>query len=44
MEEVWAYVKKCKNDVHPSWGLVAQLSEWEKVILRDFTGILDPLY
>ncbi|XP_032184562.1 serine/threonine/tyrosine-interacting-like protein 1 isoform X3 [Mustela erminea] len=45
LKKSWAHVKKCKNNVHPSQGLVAQLSEWEKVILGDsVTDILDPLY
>ncbi|XP_044088765.1 serine/threonine/tyrosine-interacting-like protein 1 isoform X1 [Neovison vison] len=44
LKKSWAHVKKCKNNVHPSQGLVAQLSEWEKVILGDsVTDILDPL-
>ncbi|XP_026371822.1 serine/threonine/tyrosine-interacting-like protein 1 isoform X2 [Ursus arctos] len=45
LKKSWAYVKKCKNNVHPNRGLVAQLSEWEKVVLGDsVTDILDPLY
>ncbi|XP_045731537.2 serine/threonine/tyrosine-interacting-like protein 1 isoform X6 [Mirounga angustirostris] len=45
LKKSWAFVKKCKNNVHPNRGLVAQLSEWEKVILGDsVTDIWDPLY
>lgn len=41
----WTYVKKCKNNMRPNRALVAQLSEWEKVVLGDaVTDILDPLY
>ncbi|GAB5582789.1 serine/threonine/tyrosine-interacting-like protein 1 isoform X1 [Prionailurus iriomotensis] len=44
-EKSWAYVKKCKTNMCPNRGLVAQLSEWEKVVLGDrVTDILDPLY
>uniref|UniRef100_A0A8C0SL44 Serine/threonine/tyrosine interacting like 1 n=3 Tax=Canidae TaxID=9608 RepID=A0A8C0SL44_CANLF len=45
LKKSWAFVKKCKNNMRPNRSLVAQLSEWEKVILGDFvTDILDPLY
>nr|XP_010970631.1 serine/threonine/tyrosine-interacting-like protein 1 isoform X1 [Camelus bactrianus]XP_010970632.1 serine/threonine/tyrosine-interacting-like protein 1 isoform X1 [Camelus bactrianus]XP_010970633.1 serine/threonine/tyrosine-interacting-like protein 1 isoform X1 [Camelus bactrianus] len=45
LKRSWAYVKKCKNNMRPNRALVAQLSEWEKVILGDvITDILDPLY
>ncbi|XP_059888256.1 serine/threonine/tyrosine-interacting-like protein 1 isoform X3 [Delphinus delphis] len=45
LKRSWAYVKKCKTNMRPNRALVAQLSEWEKVILGDsVTDILDPLY
>uniref|UniRef100_A0ABI7WEX8 Serine/threonine/tyrosine interacting like 1 n=1 Tax=Felis catus TaxID=9685 RepID=A0ABI7WEX8_FELCA len=45
LKKSWAYVKKCKTNMRPNRGLVAQLSEWEKVVLGDrVTDILDPLY
>ncbi|XP_016002037.1 serine/threonine/tyrosine-interacting-like protein 1 isoform X2 [Rousettus aegyptiacus] len=45
LKRSWAYVKKCKNNMHPNRGLVAQLSEWEKIVLGDtVTDIVDPLY
>ncbi|XP_039099422.1 serine/threonine/tyrosine-interacting-like protein 1 isoform X1 [Hyaena hyaena] len=44
-QKSWAYVKKCKNNMRPNRGLVAQLLEWEKVVLGDsVTDILDPRY
>lgn len=45
LKRSWTYVKKCKNNMRPNRALVAQLSEWEKVVLGDaVTDILDPLY
>lgn len=45
LKRSWAYVKKCKNNMRPNRGLVAQLSKWEKIVLGDFvTDISDPLY
>nr|XP_058893223.1 serine/threonine/tyrosine-interacting-like protein 1 isoform X2 [Kogia breviceps] len=45
LKRSWAYVKKCKTNMRPNRALVAQLSEWEKVVLGDIvTDILDPLY
>nr|XP_055196927.1 serine/threonine/tyrosine-interacting-like protein 1 isoform X3 [Nyctereutes procyonoides] len=45
LKKSWDFVKKCKNNMRPNRSLVAQLSEWEKVILGDFvTDIFDPLY
>ncbi|XP_077633934.1 serine/threonine/tyrosine-interacting-like protein 1 isoform X2 [Crocuta crocuta] len=45
LKKSWAYVKKCKNNMRPNRGLVAQLLEWEKVVLGDsVTDILDPRY
>uniref|UniRef100_A0A8C8YG47 Serine/threonine/tyrosine interacting like 1 n=1 Tax=Panthera leo TaxID=9689 RepID=A0A8C8YG47_PANLE len=45
LKKSWAYVKKCKTNMRPNRGLVAQLSEWEKVVLGDrVTDTLDPLY
>uniref|UniRef100_A0A8C9M1B9 Serine/threonine/tyrosine interacting like 1 n=1 Tax=Panthera tigris altaica TaxID=74533 RepID=A0A8C9M1B9_PANTA len=45
LKKSWAYVKKCKTNMRPNQGLVAQLSEWEKVVLGDrVTDTLDPLY
>ncbi|OWK11298.1 STYXL1 [Cervus elaphus hippelaphus] len=41
----WAYLKKCKNNMRPNRALVAQLSEWEKVVLGDIvTDIQNPPY
>ncbi|XP_032110903.1 serine/threonine/tyrosine-interacting-like protein 1 isoform X3 [Sapajus apella] len=45
LQRSWAYVKKCKNNMCPNWGLVTQLLEWEKIILGGFiTNITDLLY
>uniref|UniRef100_A0A673UMW5 Serine/threonine/tyrosine interacting like 1 n=1 Tax=Suricata suricatta TaxID=37032 RepID=A0A673UMW5_SURSU len=45
LKKSWAYVRKCKNNMRPNRGLVAQLSEWEKVVLGDcVTDIMDPHY
>lgn len=45
LKRSWAYVKKCKNNMRPNRGFVAQLLEWEKIVLGDFiTDISDPLY
>uniref|UniRef100_A0A8D2JQP4 Serine/threonine/tyrosine interacting like 1 n=1 Tax=Sciurus vulgaris TaxID=55149 RepID=A0A8D2JQP4_SCIVU len=45
LKRSWAYVKKCKNNMRPNWGLVTQLLEWEKIVLGDFvTDISDPMY
>ncbi|XP_039705266.1 serine/threonine/tyrosine-interacting-like protein 1 isoform X1 [Pteropus medius] len=45
LKRSWAYVKKCKTNMRPNRGLVAQLSEWEKIVLGDtVTDIVDPLY
>ncbi|XP_006918725.1 serine/threonine/tyrosine-interacting-like protein 1 [Pteropus alecto] len=45
LKRSWAYVKKCKTNMRPNRGLVAQLSEWEKIVLGDtVTDIADPLY
>ncbi|XP_023420923.1 serine/threonine/tyrosine-interacting-like protein 1 isoform X3 [Cavia porcellus] len=45
LKKAWAYVKKCKNNMRPNWGLVTQLLEWEKIVLGDIiTDISDPLY
>ncbi|XP_019502380.1 PREDICTED: serine/threonine/tyrosine-interacting-like protein 1 [Hipposideros armiger] len=45
LKRSWAYVKKCKNNMHPNRGLVIQLLAWEKIVLGDFiTDISDPLY
>ncbi|KAK7829178.1 hypothetical protein U0070_012649 [Myodes glareolus] len=41
----WAHVKKCKNNMRPNRGLVAQLLEWEKTIHGEYlTDISDPIY
>nr|KAF6491153.1 serine/threonine/tyrosine interacting like 1 [Molossus molossus] len=45
LKRSWAYVKKCKDNMRPNRALVAQLSEWETIVLGDFvTDISDPLY
>ncbi|KAF7477031.1 serine/threonine/tyrosine-interacting-like protein 1 [Marmota monax] len=45
LQRSWAYVKKCKNNMRPNWGLVTQLSEWEKIVLGDtVTDIFNPPY
>ncbi|XP_054445731.1 serine/threonine/tyrosine-interacting-like protein 1 isoform X1 [Pteronotus mesoamericanus] len=45
LKRSWDYVKKCKNNMRPNRALVAQLSEWETVVLGDFiTDVSDPLY
>ncbi|XP_032966236.1 serine/threonine/tyrosine-interacting-like protein 1 isoform X1 [Rhinolophus ferrumequinum] len=45
LKRSWAYVKKCKNNMRPNRGFVAQLLEWEKIVLGDFiTDISDSLY
>ncbi|XP_066130601.1 serine/threonine/tyrosine-interacting-like protein 1 [Saccopteryx bilineata] len=45
LKKSWADVKKCKNNMRPNRALVAQLSQWEKVILGGFvTNISDPFY
>ncbi|ELR58455.1 Serine/threonine/tyrosine-interacting-like protein 1 [Bos mutus] len=45
LKKSWAYLKKCKNNMRPNRALVAQLSEWEKVVLGDIvTDIQNPPY
>ncbi|XP_061257937.1 serine/threonine/tyrosine-interacting-like protein 1 isoform X4 [Bos javanicus] len=45
LKKSWAYLKKCKNYMRPNRALVAQLSEWEKVVLGDIvTDIQNPPY
>ncbi|EHB08274.1 Serine/threonine/tyrosine-interacting-like protein 1 [Heterocephalus glaber] len=45
LKRSWAYVKNCKNNMRPNWGLVTQLLEWEKIVLGNFvTNISDPIY
>ncbi|CAK6444580.1 unnamed protein product [Pipistrellus nathusii] len=33
LKKSWEYVKKCKNNVRPNQALVAELSEWEAIVL-----------
>ncbi|XP_055462075.1 serine/threonine/tyrosine-interacting-like protein 1 [Psammomys obesus] len=45
LKRSWAHVKKCKNNMRPNRGLVAQLLEWEKVIHGEYiTDISNPIY
>ncbi|KAM5229335.1 serine/threonine/tyrosine-interacting-like protein 1 isoform 2-T2 [Ctenodactylus gundi] len=45
LKRSWAHVKKCKNNMRPNWGLVMELSEWERSIFGNVvTNISDPLY
>ncbi|KAI4559929.1 hypothetical protein MJG53_021170 [Ovis ammon polii x Ovis aries] len=45
LKRSWAYLKKCKTNMRPNRALVAQLSEWEKVVLGDIvTDIQNPPY
>ncbi|CAH7255619.1 serine/threonine/tyrosine-interacting-like protein 1 [Phodopus roborovskii] len=45
LKRSWAHVKKCKNNMRPNRGLVAQLLEWEKIIHGEYiTDISDPIY
>lgn len=45
LKRSWAYLKKCKNNMCPNRGLVAQLSQWEKIVLGDcITDIMDLVY
>uniref|UniRef100_A0A8C8VY43 Serine/threonine/tyrosine interacting-like 1 n=1 Tax=Peromyscus maniculatus bairdii TaxID=230844 RepID=A0A8C8VY43_PERMB len=45
LKRSWAHVKKCKNNMRPNRGLVAQLLEWEKIVHGDYiTDISDPIY
>ncbi|XP_037362757.1 serine/threonine/tyrosine-interacting-like protein 1 [Talpa occidentalis] len=45
LERSWVHVKKCKNNMRPNRNFVAQLLQWEQVVLGDFTtDISDPLY
>ncbi|KAB0405722.1 hypothetical protein E2I00_008435, partial [Balaenoptera physalus] len=39
LKRSWAYVKKCKTNMRPNRALVAQLSEWEKVVLGDILWV-----
>lgn len=44
LKRSWAYLKKCKTNMRPNRALVAQLSEWEKVVIGDIvTDIQNPL-
>ncbi|XP_028001114.2 serine/threonine/tyrosine-interacting-like protein 1 isoform X2 [Eptesicus fuscus] len=44
LKKSWEYVKKCKNNVRPNRALVAQLSQWETIVLGGFvTDISVPL-
>lgn len=36
LKRSWAFVKKCKNNMRPNRALVAQLSDWESIVLGDF--------
>nr|KAF6356148.1 serine/threonine/tyrosine interacting like 1 [Myotis myotis] len=43
-QKSWEHVKKCKNNVCPNRALVAQLSQWETIVLGGFiTDISVPL-
>ncbi|XP_007639859.1 serine/threonine/tyrosine-interacting-like protein 1 isoform X2 [Cricetulus griseus] len=45
LKRSWAHVKKCKNNMRPNRGLVAQLLEWEKIIHGEYiTDITEPVY
>ncbi|XP_027817598.1 serine/threonine/tyrosine-interacting-like protein 1 isoform X6 [Ovis aries] len=45
LKRSWAYLKKCKTNMRPNRALVAQLSEWEKVVIGDIvTDIQNPPY
>ncbi|XP_045427130.1 serine/threonine/tyrosine-interacting-like protein 1 isoform X4 [Pipistrellus kuhlii] len=33
LKKSWEYVKKCKNSVRPNQALVAELSQWEAIVL-----------
>ncbi|KAI5128052.1 serine/threonine/tyrosine-interacting-like protein 1 isoform X1 [Manis pentadactyla] len=45
LKRSWAYLKKCKNNMCPNRGLVAQLSQWEKIVLGDcITDVMDLVY
>ncbi|XP_051017250.1 serine/threonine/tyrosine-interacting-like protein 1 isoform X1 [Acomys russatus] len=45
LKRSWARVKKCKNNMRPNRGLVAQLLAWEKVIFGEcITDISNPIY
>ncbi|XP_005080426.1 serine/threonine/tyrosine-interacting-like protein 1 isoform X2 [Mesocricetus auratus] len=45
LKRAWAHVKKCKDNMRPNRGLVAQLLEWEKIIHGEYiTDITDPIY
>ncbi|XP_059549492.1 serine/threonine/tyrosine-interacting-like protein 1 isoform X2 [Myotis daubentonii] len=44
LKKSWEHVKKCKNNVCPNRALVAQLSQWETIVLGGFiTDISVPL-
>ncbi|XP_040829739.1 serine/threonine/tyrosine-interacting-like protein 1 [Ochotona curzoniae] len=45
LKRSWDHVRKCQNNMHPNRAMVAQLLDWERIVLGDsVTDTSDPLF